>query len=84
MASPSRPKLPVFCGLARSNSSSLTLRNSSFTGAGNSVFLGFGTLKVISSELDGPLVGTVICVGDYDEAGVALENGTFGTGSECT
>ena len=38
----------------------------------------------LSSELDGPLTGTVICVGDYDEAGVALENGTFGTGSECT
>ena len=69
-------------GLLKDLASSLTVRNSSFTGATNSVSRVGGTLKVISSELDGPLFGAVICVGDYDGAGVALANGTFGTGSE--
>ena len=66
-----------------SGSSTLTVRNSSFTGATNSVLQQLGTLKVISSELDGPVDGDVICVGDYDGAGTALDNGTFGTGNAC-
>ncbi len=37
-------------------------------------------MKVISSELDGPVTDTVICIGDYDETGAALANGTNGSG----
>jgi hypothetical protein len=60
--------------------SSLTVRNSSFTGTLSSVSRSNGTLKVISSELDGPVVGAVTCVGAYDENGAALIDGFFGDG----
>lgn len=60
--------------------SNLTVRNSSFMGATLSISRVGGTLKVISSELDGPVSGTVFCVGDYNGAGTALANGTFGSG----
>ena len=66
-----------------SGSSTLTVRNSSFTGATNSVLQQSGALKVISSELDGPVGGTVICVGDYDETGLALRNGTSDVDDGC-
>ncbi len=67
-------------GLTKFRDSTLTMHGSSFTGATNSVSRVGGTLKVISSELDGPVNGTVICVYDYDGAGAALENGTNGSG----
>ena len=70
-------------GLVLTNVVSVTARNSSFAGATRSVHRGSGTLKVISSELDGDVVGAVICVGDYDETGAALEDGTFGVGNGC-
>lgn len=60
--------------------STLTVRNSSFAGTTQSVKLDAGTIKVISTELDGPVDGTVICVGDYNAAGVALVDGTNGSG----
>lgn len=66
--------------VVKTDESSLTLRNSSLSGASFSVFLTGGTLKVISSELSGPVSGDVICVGDYDGAGTALADGTFGSG----
>jgi hypothetical protein len=64
-------------GLVKFGSSSLTVRNSSFAGPTGSVARSEGTLKVISSELDGPVFGAVICVGDYDETGAALADGFF-------
>jgi autotransporter-associated beta strand protein len=66
-------------GLYKSGDSTLTVRNSSFTGF-TSVQRDQGILRVISSEIDGSLFGTVICVGDYNGTGAALANGTFGSG----
>lgn len=54
----------------------VVLRNSSFS-ATTSVS---GTVTVISSELDGAVSGSVVCVGNYDGAGAALSNGTNGSG----
>ena len=68
--------------LYKSGTSSLTVRNSELHGT-LSVNLVGGDLKVISSELDGPVFGEVKCVGDYDKFGAEVTNGTFGTGSGC-
>ena len=67
-------------GLLMAGPSTLTVRDSSFLGSTSSVGQSSGTLKVISSELDGAVQGILICVGDYDGSGTALANGTFGSG----
>jgi hypothetical protein len=65
--------------LVSSGGSSLTVKNSSLAGA-TAVLRSAGTLRAISSELDGAVSGAVICVGDYDETGAALADGTNGSG----
>ncbi len=73
-------------GFAMTGAATVTFRNSSFVGDTESLFLGVGTIRVISSELDGPfffvggLVATLICVSAYDEAGAALTDGPFDSG----
>jgi hypothetical protein len=66
-------------GLSKFGESSLTVKNSSLVGP-TAVNRSAGTLRVISSELDGTVSGTVICVGDYDENGAALADGSNGAG----
>ena len=61
----------------------VAVRNSAFKGETFSAqVLGplEGRLKVVSSEIDGAVDGLVICVGDYDETGAALADGTNGSG----
>jgi hypothetical protein len=67
-------------GLGKGFDGTLIVRNSFFSGGTNSVSLSTGILKVISSELDGPVFGAVICVADYDENGAALADGTGDSG----
>ena len=67
-------------GLVKFGLSTLTVRNSSFSGGDRSVSLSVGNLRVISSELDGSLFGAVDCVGNYTGSGAALSNGTNGSG----
>ena len=67
-------------GLIKFGASSLTVRNSSFSGTLDSLFRSSGILQVVSSELEGSVGGSVDCVGNYNEAGIALTNGTFGSG----
>jgi hypothetical protein len=66
-------------GLIKMGASSLTVKNSALIGS-QAVNRTGGTLRVISSELDGTVAGTVICIGDYDETGAALADGTNGSG----
>ena len=72
-------------GLEKLNASSLRLHGSSFTGitftgTPNSIIQSGGTLKVIGSELDGPVSGGVVCVNAFDETGAVLSNGINGSG----
>jgi hypothetical protein len=67
-------------GLRKNNASVLTVRNSAFSATTAVSKPVSGTLKVISSEIDGGVSGEVICVGDYDEAGAALADGVNGSG----
>ncbi len=71
-------------GVVKGLSSTLTLRNSVISGGFNSMSVFDGVLEVFSSEIDGTvnseIGGTPVCVGDYDETGAALANGTFGAG----
>jgi hypothetical protein len=73
---------PTATGLLKLNPGVLIVRNSSFS-ATTAVGKGGGadaTLKVVTSEIDGAVLNEVICVGDYDETGAALADGTFGLG----
>ena len=67
-------------GIQKSNAGGTALvRNSSFTGTDTAINLVSGTLKVISSELDGPVSnsGTLKCVGAYNASGFLQD-------SDCT
>ncbi len=62
------------------DSDTVTVHSSSFKGARSARSLG-GTLRIISSELDGTASGTVLkCVAAYDQNGDPLADGTFGSG----
>ena len=68
-------------GFLLSNSPSVLLRNSHLAGDFVSISAGGGVEKaVVSSELEGPVIGTINCVGNFDETGTALTNGPSNAG----
>ena len=68
-------------GISSSSLASLTVRNSVLLGGTHSVLQSaLNPLNIISSELAGPISGTVVCRGAYSETGVALSDGTNGSG----
>jgi hypothetical protein len=74
--------LPGAAAIVTFGNGAVTVRDSSLSNpSGTSVTKNdAGLVRVISSELDGPVSGTVVCVGGYDETGAALADGTFGSG----
>ena len=67
-------------GVVTFNPADLTVRNSALKATNITAYEINGSLRVYGSEIDGTVSGTVVCVGNYDEAGAALANGTFGSG----
>ena len=64
-------------GLLKNNGSTFRVRDSAFSGGTNSLDVNSGTVKVISSEIDGTVANsaTLKCVGAYDANGDPLGAG---------
>jgi hypothetical protein len=60
----------------------MTVRDSAFVAGAFALIIsgGTGSIRAISSEVDGGILGSVVCVGVYDETGAALDDGANGAG----
>ena len=67
-------------GVFKAGSGRLVIHNSVLSGDNFSVDDALGTVTVVATELDGAVDGDVQCVSSYNSSGIALTNGTNGSG----